>query len=518
MDKKWSKYQLAIFDFFKNSTDSVVINASAGSGKTTTMAECAKMASRQGDKSLFCCFNKSIATELQSKMYGVRNVFCKTLHSHGWSAIMKTFADQRPSVDNRKWSKYIDSNFSALSNMTFDNNQQMYSYKRTLADLLDLCRINLIKNGNTDAILDLALHHGLDIIGDEVAVVNELLNLCYEIPKRDMVFDYTDMIVLPNVVKSIKRNLDNYNVVFVDECQDLNKAQQSLVINSIERGGRFFAVGDRNQAINGFCGADAKSFDTLVDIAKHELPLSKCYRCGKDIVKLAQTIVPSIEYNETAIDGIIEHVADLSNVRMGDMIICRKSAPLVGLCLKMISNGISAKVKGTDLAESLKKLIDKMKAKDIYELYEKLDNEKSKMIAHVEKLGFKTPNNAPSVMAFQDKIDCIRVVADTCLSIDDIKAKLDTIFTDYRNGRFICLSTIHKAKGLESDRVHIIVPNKLPLIYRGQQEWEYEQEMNLKYVAITRAKKELYFVDMDEDALHQYTFNDTEIKEITQYA
>ena len=70
----------------------------------------------------------------------------------------------------------------------------------------------------------------------------------------------------------------------------------------------------------------------------------------------------------------------------------------------------------------------------------------------------------------------------------------------------VTLSTVHKAKGLESDNVWIIVPNKLPLIFKDQKDWEFEQEMNLKYVAVTRAKKVLTFVDLDEEHLTTYQF------------
>lgn len=65
------------------------------------------------------------------------------------------------------------------------------------------------------------------------------------------------------------------------------------------------------------------------------------------------------------------------------------------------------------------------------------------------------------------------------------------------------LSTAHKSKGLEANRVLILLPNKLPLTWRQQQPWQLAQEINLKYVAITRARKELIFVDMEETQLLQ---------------
>jgi len=40
----------------------------------------------------------------------------------------------------------------------------------------------------------------------------------------------------------------------------------------------------------------------------------------------------------------------------------------------------------------------------------------------------------------------------------------------------------------------ILEPGKLPLVRHGQKDWELEQEMHLRYVALTRAKQELYFI------------------------
>ena len=60
---------------------------------------------------------------------------------------------------------------------------------------------------------------------------------------------------------------------------------------------------------------------------------------------------------------------------------------------------------------------------------------------------------------------------------------------------------------LESDRVVILLPNKLPLSWKGQKPWQFQQEMNLKYVALTRAKKELVFVDVELKDLLKVDFN-----------
>ncbi|HEU4327629.1 MAG TPA: 3'-5' exonuclease, partial [Roseiflexaceae bacterium] len=59
----------------------------------------------------------------------------------------------------------------------------------------------------------------------------------------------------------------------------------------------------------------------------------------------------------------------------------------------------------------------------------------------------------------------------------------------------VTLSTIHRAKGLEADRVFLLHPERVPLRWENQQAWELEQEMNLRYVALTRAKQALFFVE-----------------------
>ena len=58
------------------------------------------------------------------------------------------------------------------------------------------------------------------------------------------------------------------------------------------------------------------------------------------------------------------------------------------------------------------------------------------------------------------------------------------------------LSTVHKAKGLEADRIFLLNPDEMPLKWHNQQEWELQQERNIKYVALTRAQSELYFMHM----------------------
>ena len=89
-------------------------------------------------------------------------------------------------------------------------------------------------------------------------------------------------------------------------------------------------------------------------------------------------------------------------------------------------------------------------------------------------------------------------------NLNDLIKKIEYLVTD--NEDAIKLSTIHKAKGLENNRVFILDFNKLPIKKDNQQAWEIKQEINLKYVALTRSKHTLYLVDSmkEEEKRKQY--------------
>ena len=238
-----------------------------------------------------------------------------------------------------------------------------------------------------------------------------------------------------------------------------------------------------------------------------ELPLSVNYRCGTNMVAMAQEIVPQIKAHDGAIKGEIYHTKELTKslFRENDMVLCRTSAPLVGLCMKLIESGVTAVVKGKDIAQDLKNLIENANTKNIQEVLKYLDDEKKKMINVIReerKCDETAAKNAMKYLNLEDRCKCIENI---CMySIKDttqLKSYINKMFTDDKIENAVMLSTAHKSKGLEANRVIILLPNKLPLKYPHQKEWQEKQEMNLKYVAITRARKELIFVDLTEQEL-----------------
>ena len=506
---EYSDYQLDIFDAVEHGSDNIAINAVAGSGKTTTIVSACKRLNASERDVIFLAFNKLIVEELKTKLKGY--AYVSTLHAFGYSILKKLYNHPEYKmyikVDSWKYRKYVNENVFSLSRIITPTTDaaKVFGFCCNVDKLYALARVNLIEHSDNDLskLRNLVDEHNIVCLFDEVEVCNILLADAYKFPK-DWTIDYTDMIVLPLFHQEL---IPTYKYVFIDECQDLNTAQRLMML-AASKNGRFIAVGDRNQAINGFAGADCSSFDKIANQPNTiELPLSVNYRCGTNMIALAQEIVPHIKAHDGAIKGEVFHVKQLTKdlFKNNDMVLCRTSAPLVGLCMKLIESGITAVVKGKDIAQDLKNLIENANTKDIKKVLEYLEEEKKKCIDIIKeqrKCDDNAAKNSTKYINLEDRCKCIENICMYAIKdTTQLKSYINKMFTDDKIENAVMLSTAHKSKGLEANRVMILLPDKLPLKYPHQQKWQEIQEMNLKYVALTRARKELIFVDINEKDL-----------------
>ena len=487
---KPSKYQRAVYQFIKSCKGNAVVEAVAGSGKSTTIVNAIDIIP-QNKRILFLAFNRSIVAELQKKIGKKDNCDIKTLHGLGCSNMMRVFKSE---VDGDKYTaRFNDCVRNSVYHMTSDafGNEAKEDWKRNILQLVDLGRVNLCKN--VQELDDIAFKFQLFIVDNECDIA---WNLIQWGTKNTDVIDYTDMIYLP-VVLNLK--MWKYDWVFIDECQDLNAAQRELFLRCVnfEYGGRFIAVGDRMQSIYGFSGADEESFNKLKSIPRTaKLPLSICYRCDRKIIESAKQYVPQIEARDNADDGIVEYNSKIADVKDGDMVLCRTTAPLVKLCIQYISNGVKAYVKGRDIGINLINMITKTKKIQIADCYAVFEKESAKILERVMKKTKCTEKEAMEnemYKSYQDKVQAIQILAEGLVTCQEVVNHIGEIFQD-DNVQGICLSTIHKSKGLENDRVFVLCQEKLLLKSAMRIPWMAQQEYNLIYVLITRAKHFLGYI------------------------
>lgn len=486
-----SKYQKTVYTYIQKGKGNAVIDAVAGSGKSTTIVNALKLI--PSDKQvLFLAFNKSIVEELKIKIGNMPNVTVSTLHSLGCKAVMKTFNSK---INSDKYLAYLNDGirYNVLTPNVSLEKEAMEDWKSNVRSLIDLGRVNLATDDNSLA--DLACKHNLILENNEVEIALRVIRWG---ESETSIIDFTDMIYYP-CVKNLK--MYQYDWVFIDECQDLNAAQRTMFLKCVKPSGRFIAVGDPRQAIYGFAGADVESFNLLKQIPNTaKLPLSVCYRCDSKIIEKAKEIVPQIEARENAPEGVIETQSKIEDVKDGDMILCRVSAPLVALCIHYISKGVKAYVKGRDIGVNLINMIKSTNRKNISDVIDKLTLELNKKMQKVMKQTKCTEEEAKKssmYLVYEDKINAIEILSEGLQTSDEVIDRINTIFNDdSKNG--ICLSTVHKSKGLESDRVFILNSDKFFLKHCMQVDWMAEQEYNLVYVALTRAKHFLGYIAFPE--------------------
>jgi len=529
-DFKASKDQQDVFNYITDSKGNALIQAVAGSGKTTTIVKALDLIPI-GKKIVFMAFNNSIVKEIKKKVD--ERIHVTTLHSFGARAYGKVYKYE---LDELKYLKLLNGIFAKLdgddsiikmfnynkqdlplfNNFVIEDeikNSNFESYKSNILKLADLGRVNFIDIKNKEKAIEslnaIVDKYGIEIINGEVEKAFYLIVIGAKITDK---IDFTDQLFLP-----VLYDLETFkfDFVFVDECQDLNTCQRLLMLKSKKQYGRFIAVGDKNQAIYGFAGADIDSYNELAKLPFTKiLPLSCCYRCGKNIIKKAQKIVPQIQAFEGAKDGEVKYDGKISDIKSGDMVLCRCVFPLVKLCMKFLSKGIKANLMGSDISGQLTNLIKNQERKreefTIQNVINRLNMELNKILSKTVAKHRISENQAKATSIYTTYAEKILVIQEIAGSETDAKKviiKINSIFTNDDKNDGIILSSAHKSKGLEADRVFLINNDKMPLSFPNMKDWEMEQEKNLEYVAITRAKSLLSYVPLEEfDA-----YNDAEI-------
>lgn len=500
---KYSKYQKDIFDYIEHGQGHLVVEAAAGSGKTFTLIKCLELIPND-KRILLTAFNKDIVNELKKKAKEFPNVECKTLHGLGMLMVMKNVDEMSPIPEIFKYSSQFYSNPSAYTkiNLFRLKKHDRKTYMDNVKKYVDFARYFLCQTPKDLDEIEKA--YEIETVADEKEVAMKLL----EWGKTNLkTMDYTDMIWLPNVLNLKPIGLQ-YDYIMVDECQDMNKAERELVLKCFKMGTRMVSVGDENQLIYQFSGSDKDSLNTLKNLPNTKcLPLSISYRCADSIVEYAQRIVPSIEKNDDHRAGNVLEDVPLEDVKDGDMVLCRTNAPLVDLYNRYLKLGKKSYIVGKDIGSNMKTIIESMNMTEVnwgniekdglfIRLYDDLFETRNKIMAESNV----SKEDAINSRQFQDKLDMINAIgamANGINSVDELLGKIDVVFPKKVQKEGIKLSTIHKSKGLECENVYIACKSLMPS-KNATTKWEKRQERNLMYVAYTRAKNKLGFLDEKE--------------------
>ncbi len=494
MPFKASPLQENYFTWIKTGVGSAVVEAVAGSGKTTTLVM--GLTFMEGSK-FFGAYNKKIAVEIESKTnsLGISQLTVSTMHAAGFKA-WRNFANN-VKVDDKKC--------RGIFRDACSRNPQYGPFEDAVLSLVSLAKQSAFGVAAAATRADweqLITHYSIDCLeDDELCIKLAFKVLQASISIDHQVIDFDDMIYAPLIHKS---RIAKYDWVLVDEAQDTNAARRLLALAMMKSTSRMVAVGDEHQAIYGFTGADADALRLITAATSAtKLPLTVSYRCPQAVVAYARRFVTHIEAHPEAPQGEVAelNVSQLATTAVvGDAILCRFNAPIVKQAYAFVAKGIPAKVEGREIGEGLKKLATRWKAKTFDALLKRLDEYEEREIAKAQA----KEQNA-RVSSIEDSVTCLRIIIDRVLKVGSagtpstlVCAEIDSIFgDDISKGPHVLLSTIHKSKGREWHNVFWLQtgPSKFARLA-----WELEQENNLCYVAVTRAQTKLILVNMEEAA------------------
>jgi superfamily I DNA/RNA helicase len=461
----------------------IAIQATAGAGKTYTLLQILKIIPRL-KRSIFVSFSKAIVNELREKI--PLHIQALTLHSLGCRLIMAQYKAVK--IDDNKYFKFALEHFEKKTKETYKNCfliQQLCAYARLTLTSFD-----------EESLTELCDHYTIECNQECILVASIILQQNANL-KKIYTIDFADMIYYPAVYRQLVT--EQFDYVFLDEAQDLNKCQAQLVENIMRKpGGRIIFVGDYRQAIYSFTGSSVDSFEQLeVRFNSKRLSLKESYRCSKAVVRLAQTIYPDdISYREEAPEGSVTR-GELELVQPGDMVICRNTKPLIAVFFDFIGRGVKSYIVGKDLEKGLIALAESVGASTTKQVEANIDAKLDLLLSDLKDKGVKTPSNDPKYVALLEKCEIILLILGKCNTANELLGKISSIF--HEDNKAVRLLTAHRSKGLESERVFFIetfnkeklIPSKYAIL-----EWQKVQEQNLLFVTYTRAKNEFIFLDL----------------------
>jgi DNA helicase-2/ATP-dependent DNA helicase PcrA len=336
--------------------------------------------------------------------------------------------------------------------------------------------------------------HQLQILKDEVDNYKQAYGLV----------DFTDMIERFNLSELCPK----YDVVFVDEAQDLSPIQWKMYDILKKNSKHVILAGDDDQAIYGWAGADVKRFQ---DEPAKDIILPQSYRVPDTIQKIADQILDRIPNNRRIKkqwaprpeSGTVNHITSIEDAPLhkGDwLILARTNDKLIKLKPLLKDMAIYFEIKGrksykTRLYTAIKNYTrwtngDKLslsECKDLLEFLEEDINITEERMYDLFEWGYSKTSQWYEVF----KTD-----PEESLYIREMLRLKEELSKPAR----VKLSTIHAAKGGEATNVLIILDNTKKIRDAvDKSDDKHDEEHRVWYVGVTRTKQNLYIMTAKQE-------------------
>lgn len=442
------------------------VNAVAGSGKTTTLLYYA--GSRPFGKTiLYLVFNKSAKNDAEAKFrkHGIRSVVVQTAHSLAFRDIMSTPFYQLTHKGYNSHKTMINMNIAGPDRYALAAHVNLYmsafcnSPFETLEDLDYMSCVtgnnearNFVKR-NLTIITEKTQKFWNDMDNAQLEVTHEFYLKKYQLSKPQLPYDY----------------------ILFDEGQDASPVMLDVFMN---QNCTKVIVGDTHQQIYSWRGA----VNSLEMVNFKHLELSKSFRFGKDIENIAKKVIA-----EKGISLNMEGCANyFDNNIHSEAVVSRTNICLLQEMINYVENNPEEPIYFEGNINSLIYTDEGVSIWDIVDLYNcRADRIKNSFIK-----SFATMNGLEEYIAKSGDREIgimVKLVRAYGSSLKRFLEKLRDRCVLDKDDAMITFCTAHKSKGLEWDKV-TLTDDFDPF---DEDDRAVHEEINILYVAVTRAKKSI---------------------------
>lgn len=526
-DKNWKSFGSEInysqeqLDIINAKEQIVVVNACAGSGKTTTLEGIIRKNSSA--RILYLVYNKSIQEELKNKFIKYNNV--KLFTSHGMAYKKYSTRNVTTELDLFEVSEKLNLPILEAKYILAIFNKYIIDYERDLHKFLNSYKDDLkflyyliwfkfyVKNFQDE----------LEILKDEkgyidreeffkvvkeIAVSKEIVELqtideYFFYSNRELeirlnqLMDLIDKCELKEPhdyylkkFQILEEPKDKYDIVMLDEAQDANGVLIDI-INTKFVGARKIIVGDTYQQIYSWRGAK-NSLEYFVNFeGAKRYELTNSYRIGKDLGIFCTELTELRDKKGLNIKGknitqkiITNPLEFMTNNIENTTILFRKNINMLLYALNTDKKVFFLKeINLEEIKDFLKFVGGRNKEITLFH-YLKKYRDYQQLIEYVEK---DLENNLKILMF-------MKLIGKYPQNLEEILNNLEKRMIkreeleEFKKGEVVILGTIHSAKGNEFKKL-IIYSDVLDNITGNfLNEDELKEEVNLFYVALTRSK------------------------------
>jgi superfamily I DNA/RNA helicase len=465
MNNRYTKEQLDFIEF--SGPESIILSATAGSGKThSTVGRLNHLLENgvEADRIIFFSFTNDAVNELRSRINS--DVKITTIHSFT-SSVLGKLGKFKPIVT-----------FYDFINWYRDKKKPSFKDPRKIREDYYKTVERFYEEGA--AIASSFSAYKLQFYDGIKAPRPNFYDHYVAFLKETQSRDFSDMLIDTEKFSKDPQYKDFFNgmydYVFIDEYQDTSTLQMKIL--STINAKQYYLIGDKNQSIYGFSGANCEKIEQLLKQKKTvvEFNLTKNFRSHKKIVENANKFSNLKAIPESSNDGFVDNKF-ITKKQLFEMMVDGK--PLTVL---VRTNNVIKEIE----KQAFKKRIPMR----YFNFITKTDLEKIKKSDITDSLKKKLNEILPYYLTLQDLVDFIE--------------------TNSESNVFV--TSIHKSKGREFPRC-VVVNSADPdmLIIHGNYKYDFseysflddegeidEEGKNIHYVAVTRPKEELYFMIYDE--------------------